>query len=242
MQTEERSICPSCGGDNPKAAAFCWRCYANMSPASPGSGLIVEGASTSLGRPGVQRMPSPPPMPAAPMSSAGPSTIARLVIGAAASLIAVFGVRSVLDRGPSLPDTLAGTPRITTQEVKDLEKGIVAGAKRSNVDVAAGAYGSGGVPTFVVMLVEARTIEATDDIFEQFVGGMASGGASVQQSATESGEHEGVDYRCVPVSAPQIEAAACMWRDDDSVGIVFRLGAGMDETKELLFRAYDEIA
>jgi hypothetical protein len=242
MQTEERSICPSCGGDNPKAAAFCWRCYANMSPAPAGPGVVVNGAAPSSARLGVQRMPSPPSMPVPPMSSAGPSTIARLVVGAAVSLIAVFGVRSVLDRGPSLPDVLAGTPRITTQEVKDFEKEMVEDAKRSDLDVAAGAYGSGGVPTFVVMLVEARTIEATDDIFNQFVGGMASGGASVEESATESGEHEGIEYRCVPVSAPQIEAAACMWRDDDSVGIVFRLSAGIDETKELLFRAHDELA
>jgi hypothetical protein len=137
---------------------------------------------------------------------------------------------------------LAGTPRITTQEVKDLEKEMVEGAKGSGLDVVAGAYGIGGVPTFVVMLIEARTNEATDDIFSQFVGGMALGGATVEESATESGQHEGIEYRCVPVSASQVEAAACMWRDDDSVGVVFRLGTGIDETKQLLYRAYDELA
>lgn len=137
---------------------------------------------------------------------------------------------------------VAGTPRITTQEIKDLEKEMVENGKRSDLDVAAGAYGTGAVPTFVVLLVEGRTTEATDDIFSEFVGGMTSGGATVEASATQSGQHEGVEYRCVPVVAPQIEAAACMWRDDGTVGIVFRLGAGIEETKDLLFRTYDEIA
>jgi hypothetical protein len=165
-----------------------------------------------------------------------------VAVGAVASLMAVFGVRSVLNHGPSLPDVVAGTPRITTQEMKDFEKQMVEEGKGSDLEVAAGAYGSGSVPTFIVLLVEGRTAEATDDIFDEFVGGMASGGATVDDTATESGQHEGLDYRCVPVVAPQIEAAACMWRDDDTVGIVFRLGAGIDETKDLLFRTYDEVA
>jgi hypothetical protein len=241
MQTEERAVCPSCGGDNPKAAAFCWRCYANMTQTPAGPGNIGErGTARSFGHPA---MPTPiqPSMPAPPMSRNGPSTIARLVVFAAASLIAVFGVRSVLDRGPSLPDVVAGTPRITTQEMKDLEEEMIDGTKDSGLDVAAGAYGTGALPTFIVLLVEARTSEATDDIFNEFVGGVTSGGATVEASSTESGEREGVEYRCVPVVAPQIQAAACMWRDDGSVGIVLQLDAGIAETKELLFRAYDEI-
>jgi hypothetical protein len=240
MQMEERSTCPSCGGDNPKEAAFCWRCYASISTPPAGTGGGLERVATpSFGRLGTQ---SPPSMPAPPISINGPSTLARIVVGAAVALVAVFGVRSLLDHGPSLPDMLAGTPRITTQEVKDFEKQLVENAKRSDLDAAAGAYGTGTTPTFVVLLFEARTIEATDDIFNKFVGGMASGGATVEASATESGQREGLDYRCVPVAAPQIEAAACMWRDDDSVGIVFRLDASIDETKDLLFRTYDELA
>lgn len=227
MQTEERSTCPSCGGDNPKVAAFCWRCYTS---------LTVPGASPRV------PMPSPPSMPVPPMSSSGPSTLARLVVGAAVSLIAAFGVRSVFDGGPSLPDAVAGTPRMTTQQIKDFEKEMVEQGEGADLDVAAGAYGRGPVPTFIVLLVEGRSSEATDDIFDQFVGGMASSGATVQSSATESGQHEGLDYRCVPVAAPQIEAAACMWRDDATVGIVFRLDAGIEETRDLLFRTHEEIA
>jgi hypothetical protein len=244
MQTEERSICPSCGGDNPKAAAFCWRCYANMPPAPLAPGQVgAEGNATrSFGRLGVPTMPNPPSMPVPPTSSGGPSTLARVIVGAAASLIAVFGVRSLLDHGPSLPDVLAGTPRITTQEMKDFEKEMIENGKSSNLDVAAGAYGTGAIPAFVVLLVEGRTDEGTDAIFNEFVGGMTSGGATVETNAGESGQYQGVEYRCVPVAAPQVAAAACMWRDDGTVGIVFGIDAGIDETKDLLFKTYDEIA
>jgi hypothetical protein len=243
MQTEERSICPACGGDNPKAAAFCWRCYTSLSPSSAGTRSVGEehADTRSFGRPGAP-MPSPPPMPLPSISSGGPSTLARIVVGAAASLIAVFGVRSVLGGGPSLPDVVAGTPRMTTQQMKDFEKEMVEEGKRSDLDVAAGAYGTGSVPTFIVLLIGGRTSEATDDLFDQFVEGMASSGASVESGATESGQHEGLDYRCVPVVAPQILAAACMWRDDATVGIVFRLDAGIEETRDLLFRTHEEVA
>ncbi len=240
MQTEERSICPSCGGDNPKAAAFCWRCFASMSPApTDPTGLDRQGPAYA--RPGMQRMPSPPPI-SAPPASGGPSTFVRAVVGAAVALIAMFGVRSVLDRGPSLPDVLAGTPRISTQEMKDFEKQMIEDGKRSNLDVAAAGYGAGAVPTFVVVLVQGRSLENTDQLFSEFVGGMTSGGATVETNATVSGERDGVEYRCVPIAAPTIAAGACMWRDDGSVGIVFKLDGGVDETKDLLFRTHDELA
>ncbi len=166
----------------------------------------------------------------------------RAAVGAAVALIAMFGVRSVLDRGPSLPDVLAGTPRITTQEMKDFEKQMIEDGKRSDLDVAAAGYGTGAVPTFVVVLVEGRSLENTDELFTEFVGGMTSGGATVETNATVSGERDGLEYRCVPIAAQTIAAGACMWRDDGSVGIVFKLDGGVDETKDLLFRTHDELA
>ena len=75
---------------------------------------------------------------------------------------------------------------------------MVESGKRSDLDVAAGAYGTGAVPTFVVLLIEGRTIEATHDIFSQFVDGMASGGATVQASATESGQRGGWSIGAFP--------------------------------------------
>jgi hypothetical protein len=46
---------------------------------------------------------------------------------------------------------LDDTPRITTQEVRDFEKQMVEDGKRSDLDLAAGAYGTGAVPAFVVL-------------------------------------------------------------------------------------------
>ncbi len=106
--------------------------------------------------------------------------------------------------------------------------------ERYDLDVAAGAYGTGVVPTFFVLLIDARSDENTDDIFNEFVGGMTSGGASADTSAITSGERDGLEYRCVPVAAAQIQAAACMWRDDGSFGVVFRFDAGVNETTDLL--------
>jgi hypothetical protein len=186
-------------------------------------------------------MPVPPTVPP-PTTSGGSSAIVRLGVGALVALVVAFGVRSVLSGGPSLPDTLAGTPRMTSQDAKDFEKEMSDYGERYDLGVAAGAYGTGAVPTFFVLLIDARSDEDTDDIFNEFVGGMTSGGASAETSAITSGERAGLEYRCVPVAAAQIQAAACMWRDDGSFGVVFRFDAGVDETTDLLVKVHDETA
>ena len=247
MQTEERVTCPSCGGDNPKAAAFCWRCYASFSSmaSAPARGIGTAGTGAAGTRPavrvGVPPMPGPPTI-SPPTTSGGSSAIVRFGIGALVALVVAFGVRSVLSGGPSLPDTLAGTPRMTSQDAKDFEKEMSDYGERYDLGVAAGAYGTGVVPTFFVLLIDARSDEDTDDIFNEFVGGMTSGGASAETSAITSGERDGLEYRCVPVAAAQIQAAACMWRDDGSFGVVFRFDAGVEETTDLLVKVHDEIA
>ena len=243
MQTEEGLVCPSCGGENPKAAAFCWRCYASFS--SSASASAPTPTTGSVGRPGVRigvpPMPGPPTLPT-PTTSGGSSAIVRILIGALVSLVVAFGVRTVLSGGgPSLPDTLAGTPRMTTEDVKDFEEEMAGYGERYGLDVAAGAYGTGVVPTFFVLLIDGRSAEETDAVFNEFVGGMTSSGATVETSALTSGERDGLEYRCVPVAAAQIQAAACMWRDDGSFGVVFRFDAGVEETTELLVRVHGEV-
>ena len=242
MQTEERVTCHSCGGENPKGAAFCWRCYASFSSVASAP---TRGSDAALARPparvGVPPMPSPPTIPA-PTTSGGSSSIVRFGVGALVALVVSFGVRSMLSSGPSLPETLAGTPRMTTQDAKDFEKEMTDYGERYDLGVAAAAYGTGALPTFFVLLIDGRSDENTDDIFNEFVGGMTSGGASVGTSAITSGERDGLEYRCVPVAAGQIQAAACMWRDDGSFGVVFRFDAGVEETTDLLVRVHDEVA
>jgi hypothetical protein len=247
MQTEEHVTCPSCGGENPKAAAFCWRCYASFSSLvpAPERGTGTAGAGSVGTRPavrvGVPPMPGPPPIPRSTTSGSS-SAIVRFGVGALVALVAAFGVRSVLHGGPSLPDALAGTPRMTTRDAKDFEKEMSDYGDRYGLDVAAGAYGAGAVPTFFVLLIDARSDENTDDIFNEFVSGMTSGGASADTSAATSGERDGLEYRCVPVAAAQIQAAACMWRDTGSFGVVFRFDAGVSETTDLLVTIHDEVA
>jgi hypothetical protein len=238
MQAEDRSLCPSCGAENPRSAGFCWQCYASFTRA-----VGVAATPTALFRPGVVVAPSMPPPPATPIQAgpAGPSKLVRIVVAIVVSLVAMFGVRVLFHRSLSLPDALNGQPRMTTQAAKDFEREMADEGKKSNLDVAAAAYGSGATPAFLVLLVQGRAIESTDELFDRFVDGMASGGATVDRSATQTGEREGTEYRCVPLTASQRQAAACMWRDDGTVGVVLDLDAGIETTLDLLFTAHDAI-
>ena len=247
MQLEERQVCPSCGGDNPVGGEFCWRCYASLT-ANPSGGSAAATTAGSVSRPGMPRypvMPAPPAsqvLAAPPSSRGGPPMIARIVVGVVAGLVGMFAVHALFDRGPSLPDQLAGTPRMTTQAAKDFEKQMADEGKKWDLKVASGAYGSGTTPSFLVILVQGKAVESTDELFNSLVDGMTSSGATIDGSATVSGQHEGADYRCVPVSSAQTQAAACMWRADGTVGMVVGLEGGVDHTRDLLFTAYDAVA
>jgi hypothetical protein len=173
---------------------------------------------------------------------AGASLVARIAVGLIAAFLGIYGVRFLVDRGPSLPDQLAGQPRLSTQAIRDFEDQMADQGKEYDLKVAAAAYGTGATPAFLVMLVEGRAIETTDELFDSLVQGMAQGGATVNESATDSGERNGTEYRCVPFTGGAVNAAACMWRDDGTVGIVLDLSAGIDETRELLFTVHDTIA
>ena len=244
MQAEERSLCPSCGAENPRSAGFCWQCYTSFTR-TPANATTQAGASTTaFFHPGMSVAPSMPPPPAMspPPGPTGPSKLARVAIGIVAVLVATFGVRLLSHKGPSLPDSLNGQPRMTTQLVKDFERQMVDEGKKANLDVAAAGYGTGATPSFLVMLVQGKAIESTDQLFDRFVEGMASGGATVDRSATQSGQRNGTEYRCVPISTPQHQAAACMWRDNGTVGIVLNLDAGVDTTLDLLFTTHDAVS
>jgi hypothetical protein len=244
MQAEDRSLCPSCGAENPRSAGFCWQCYTSFTRTPTGATTTPTGVSTTASfRPGVSAAPLMPPPPAMPVQAGptGSSKLARITVAIVAALVAMFGVRFLFHKSLSLPDSLNGQPRMTTQAAKDFERQMVADGKSSNLDVAAAGYGTGATPSFLVLLIQGRAIESTDELFDRFVDGMASGGATVDRTATQTGERDGTEYRCVPVSAPQMQAAACMWRDGGTVGIVLDLNAGVDTTLDLLFTTHDVV-
>ena len=168
--------------------------------------------------------------------------VVRIVVGVVAGLVGMFAVRTFFDRGPSLPDQLAGAPRMTTQAAKDFEKQMADEGDKWDLKVASGVYGSGTAPSFLVLLVQGEAVETTDELFDSLVSGMASSGATINKASTVSGQHEGAEYRCVPVSSGTAQAAACMWRADGTVGMVIGLEGGIDHTRDLLFTTYDTVA
>ena len=72
------------------------------------------------------------------------------------------------------------------------------------------------------MLVDATAVETTDQLFDALVLGFSPTGAVVDRSAAIGGSRLASDYQCVEASA-EGSAVACMWRDDDNVGIVLEM-------------------
>jgi hypothetical protein len=240
MQVEDKRACPSCGTDNAAASSYCWKCFANIPTADgqpyasrPGMPNPPEAAS-QIGSPWLRPgLPTeiPAPVPAQPPKrSKALSTIVSVVVGA----VAVFGVRTLLDGGaPALPDTIAGSPRMTDGMAQSFEDEMAKQAGTFGLDVAAGIYGS-SAPEFFVILVDDAAAETTDQLFDSFVSGMSQAGASVDTNAGQSGPLGDAEFRCVPVSAPGVNAGACMWRSESDVGIVLQLNGGVGDTRELL--------
>ena len=245
MQVDEKRACPSCEGDNPASAAFCWRCYAPLGQPEAASARATLAVPTRM--PTAPGFPPPPTGVAPPVEAPAPrsSSISwgvRIAIAVLASLVAYVGVQVLFDHGPSLPDTLAGTPRMTSQAAEDFEKQMAEDGKQHGLKVAAAAYGAGTTPDFMVLLIKGSSLESTDQLFDEFVQGMSSSGATIDSGSTESGQRGSTEYRCVPVSTTSVTAAACMWRDQGNVGIVLKLNGGVADTRDLLFTAHDAVA
>jgi hypothetical protein len=243
MQVEEQRACPSCGTDNTATSSYCWKCFANI-PTPEGHPYAT--------RPG---MPAPPAQEGSPWLRPGyqPEQIAtvqappkrswpvRSIVGLLVGVVAVVGVRTLLDGGaPTLPDMLAGTPRMTDGLATTFEQQMSDQAGTYGVDIATGIYGS-STPEFFVILVDDAAVETTDQLFDSFVAGMSEAGGTVDRSAGDSGPLGDAEYRCIPVSAPGVKAGACMWRSDSDVGIVLQLGGGVGDTRDLLATVHDAV-
>jgi hypothetical protein len=184
--------------------------------------------------------PSPTPLPApAPSSSGSASTIVRFLVGAVAAAAGYFGFQALFG-GPSveLPASVAGSPRMTDATAKEFEASTLEEAQSWDLDAQAGVYGK-VFPEVFVILIDGSAIETTEELFDSLLQGMASAGATVDESNVLSGEHDGSDYRCVAVEGSGIQASACMWRADAHVGIVMDITRGLDEIEPILFETHD---
>lgn len=65
---------------------------------------------------------------------------------------------------------------------------------------------------------------------------------SLPDSVAGAERRGGSDYRCVSAVAGPETAVACMWRDDDNVGIVLKLSGGLRGTRRLLWTVHDTVA
>jgi len=232
MPTDAKRTCPSCGAANPVAGSYCWQCYARFQPAPPSVGPGRPDVRTTFG------IPAPPPVAATPRRRS--SRLARLTVGLVAALVGYFAVQAVFGSAHvSLPDSVAGLPRMTSSAVTQLTDQAEAQGRDWDLDVQAGGYGTGLSPDIVVILVDGRASETTDQLFESFTGGVVQAGARVDETRQVSGERDGTEYRCVPVEGSGLTAAACMWRDEDSVGIVLDLLHGIDAVEPVLWETHD---
>jgi hypothetical protein len=232
MQVEERRACPSCGADNPAEAGFCWQCYASFAPAQPPKPLPTTAGWGPTGT----------PAPPAPVSSAaragGAGRFVKMAVGVVVGLVVAATVRNMLTPDYHVPETIGTMPRIQSAATDDFEQQMRAEGSKEQIDLEAAAYGRGVEPEIFFVLANGSAVENTDELFREFLDGMESAGATIDRADAVTGSHEGAEFRCIPVHARTLTAAACIWREDASVGLTMDLDAGTDIT-ETITAAYD---
>ena len=240
MQVEEKKACGSCGAENSATASFCWKCFAAFAPFPSAPGMPAAPPAPFRGRPGFNE----PGIPSSAPASTGRRFSSKVIAAILAALVAAasaafFGGWFRQDH--SLPDSIAGLPRIVTADAKQLEGQIRQLGDSFDLHIEAAMYGTSDVPEYIVMLVDESAIETTDSLFDSFVSGVASSGAVVNTAGTISGDKNGVDYRCLPIQGSGMSAGACMWRAEATVGIVFQLNASVQDTRTTLWAVYDQV-
>jgi hypothetical protein len=237
MQVEQKRSCGSCGSENAPDAGFCWRCLVPIGQTSQRPGAGAERASTVV-----------PPSPAhwvPPASETPRSAMSSKVVGATVTLVVVVasyvGVQYLLGPDLSLPETLAGAERLTDAESTRFERYMAEEGDRYGIDAEGGVYGAPLAPEFFVVLVDASTEESTDRLFDALVLGFSQAGAVVDGTEARSGTRRGSDYRCVSAVAGVETAVACLWRDDDNVGIVLAMPGDLRATRRLLWTVHDMV-
>jgi len=227
MQTEQERHCAACGADNKAGAGFCWRCYAPFTPAVTRSVAVMPAA----------------PAAGAPIATPSKATrpkgrMGKIVVGVVAALIAGGVIQHMLNPTYHIPDSIAGEPRLHDAVSVRFEQTMAQTGQKNDTPLESAVYGTESSPDLFFVLANGRAAEDADQLFSDFLSGAESAGITVDQSATVTGTHGDADYRCVPMSTQGIEAAACVWREDRSVGMTLDVSPNGDITSAVI-AAYD---
>lgn len=234
MQVEQKRACASCGSENSSDASFCWRCLVPVPTLPPPPCPVPPGRSFAS-------IPSPPPAAEAKTYPAKSSRGVAAIVSVVAAVAGYVGVHYLMGPSLSLPAELAGSERLTDRESQRFEDRLIEQGERYGIDVAGGVYGGELGPEFFVILVDAATAEATDELFDGLLLGFSQAGAVIDRPSAASGERGASDYRCVGASALSETAVACMWRDADTVGIVLEMPGDLRGTRRLLWTVHDSV-
>jgi hypothetical protein len=236
MQVDQKRACTSCGSVNVPDAGFCWRCLVPFVDVPPPPGVRSPRAGAL------------PPAPVAwsppvgePVNDRRSSKVAGAIVALVAAVAAYVGVQYLTGAGLSLPDSLAGAQRLSDAESRRFERFTADEGDRYGVEAEGGVYGAPLAPEFFVIIVDAAAAETTDQLFDALVTGFTQAGAVVDEADAQSGTRKGSDYRCVGAAAGAETAVACMWRDDDNVGIVFEVSGDLRDTRRLLWTVHDAV-
>ena len=162
----------------------------------------------------------------------------RIAIGIVVALLVSGFVRHLLAPSYHVPDTVRGEARIHSAATDRFEHDMIAEGQKDDVTLEAAVYGTGATPDVFFVLANGMAAENTDELFSGFLQGVESAGVSVDRARTITGHHGDAEYRCVPLSGRAIDAAACIWREDASVGLTLDLSPSGDATGALI-AAYD---
>lgn len=163
-----------------------------------------------------------------------------IIVSLVAAAAGYLGVQYLMGPSLSLPDTLAGAERLTDPGSKRFERSMADEGDRYGITAEGGVYGAPLAPEFFVILVDGAAVGTTDQLFDALMG-FSQAGAVVAEGSAKSGTRRGSDYRCVSAVAGAETAVACMWRDDDNVGIVLEASSDLRGTRQLPWTMHDTV-
>jgi hypothetical protein len=169
-------------------------------------------------------------------SSARPAPpVTKIVAAAAAFVLAFFGWQFLHHHDLRLPSSVAGMEKIEAPALQPAIDQLRATAKNAGASGDAAIYGTNNVPSFVVLVVDAKAGQGQDGdtMFQQFATGFSSSGSSsVDTGHIRHGGDGTVTTYCARTRG-SIPGGVCMWVDPKMVGFVFYPGQSVGETETL---------